>query len=178
MHEDSFKLGIVFAIAFVIIFILVRVIIKKEPEKKHYDEMQLQYRNKAYKIGFFSTWCLLFLAMVVEGLFGEFIKSYISQQMIYLIVVFVGFSIFAVYSIINDAFFRVNEKKRNYILLCSTALFVSVSGLVSCIKEKRFLMDGKMGMTNGGVQLVILCAFSVILISIIIKSTKERKAKA
>ena len=130
MLNHSFAALLSFTLIFCIIFLVTR----KKAGALHYDEMQLQIRGDAYKLGFSAVIVLLAVTGLLYDADGLNISNYMTTDMLLFVILYAGVTVFAVYSILNNAFFRVLENGNRYLLLC---VFLIVSNGASLFQSIR-----------------------------------------
>ena len=111
MLNHSFAALLSFTLIFCIIFLVTR----KKAGALHYDEMQLQIRGDAYKLGFSAVIVLLAVTGLLYDADGLNISNYMTTDMLLFVILYAGVTVFAVYSILNNAFFRVLENGNRYL---------------------------------------------------------------
>ena len=125
MKSTEYSLGFATGfIAVVVATVIIALIIKKITGKKaEYDERQLAIRGKAYKVGCLTYAILLAASVILHSNFElAVIPFYLEQTLILL----AGLGTFICFAIWNDAYFCVNQKKKQWtlaILLASAANF-------------------------------------------------------
>ena len=144
---------------------------RKNRKAAEYDEMQLKIRAAGYRIGFFTA---LFMQVILI-LLSEFGPLTVTTPgFAAFAALLVSVTVFAVYCILHDAFLAVRGKPGSY--LCIFSLVVLTESLVTV----RNLTDGKM-LENGrltfqgGTPAAMAAAFLVILITLIVKTVRNRK---
>ena len=108
--------------------------------------------------------------MLLSVAFEELLKfGYLWNAMS----MFVGLTIFAVYSILNDAFFSLKEKGDNYIFTCILVVVVNCIGISPSVQNITSIMD----LIGSYKFLNVLCilSFVIILITLVTKRNLDRK---
>lgn len=156
---------VVIAAAAVLVVFVVWACIRKEDRK--FDERQLQKRANAFRCGFFSMVGGNLLMMI---LFSWKTWTDRVDNMFTIIVVFMtAVVVFAVYSILNDAFFGNKENPKGYLGICLAVLFCnSMIVIRHFMQNGTLLQDGKVTMTPC-TNLVMVVVFLIIALSIIVK---------
>ena len=144
-------------------------------ESKQFDERQLLKRANAFRFGFF---CMLGGNAVLMILLTWRQWTDRVETLFTLIAVFMtAFLVFAVYCILNDAFFGNKENPKGYIGICFAVIFLQVMTVVSFWgKHKTLLDNGKVTMTPCGNALIGV-TFLIIAITIIVKLAINRKER-
>ena len=163
---NAYAIGMVLGVTMgILIVALILVAARKENAAVHkYDERQIAVQGKAYKYGFFTMavyYILLFTSM----------EAHIEIPCENSLLVFMGFGVgvvvFAAYSIMKDAYFRLDENKGMLIimftLLAILNLVAGIAKLVrgSAITEGRLTFIGASNLVCG-ILLVFLLAVIMI----------------
>lgn len=161
---------IIVIIVIIAIFFTVARFAAGQKAANQFDERQILARGKAYQCGFLSLCICLVMTMMAEGIFG-LDMSYVGASAC----LFVGLSVFAVYSIWHDAFFSMRQTPGYYLLLCLLIVFCNGVAPVSHYLEGESLS----GIVHSVVCLNIMCAlcFLVVGISIILKMLLQEKGE-
>ena len=125
MKSTEYSLGFATGfIAVVVATVIIALIIKKITGKKaEYDERQLAIRGKAYKVGCLTYAILLAASVILHSNFELAVMPFYLEQTLILLA---GLGTFICFAIWNDAYFCVNQKKKQWtlaILLASAANF-------------------------------------------------------
>lgn len=125
MKSTEYSLGFATGfIAVVVVTVIIALIIKKIIGKKaEYDERQLAIRGKAYKVGCLTYAILLAASVILHSNFELAVMPFYLEQTLILLA---GLGTFICFAIWNDAYFCVNQKKKQWtlaILLASAANF-------------------------------------------------------
>ena len=125
MKSTEYSLGFATGfIAVVVVTVIIALIIKKITGKKaEYDERQLAIRGKAYKVGCLTYAILLAASVILHSNFELAVMPFYLEQTLILLA---GLGTFICFAIWNDAYFCVNQKKKQWtlaILLASAANF-------------------------------------------------------
>ena len=165
MLNHSFAALVSFTLIFCIIFLVTR----KKAGALHYDEMQLQIRGDAYKLGFSAVIVLLAVTGLLYDADGLNISNYMTTDMLLFVILYAGVTVFAVYSILNNAFFRVLENGNRYLLLCVFLIVSNGASLFQSIRSGRFLEHGVLDFGAGGANLLCVICFLLISGAIVIR---------
>ena len=100
-------------IAVLFLIVIIRALRKAATNPTKYDERQILMRGKAYQIGFMTI-----LGLNVSFIFfSVFFDAMITYGYLWNCVsMIIGLTVFAVYSICNDAFFSLKEDVDSYII--------------------------------------------------------------
>ena len=125
MKSTEYSLGFATGfIAVVVVTVIIALIIKKITGKKaEYDERQLAIRGKAYKVGCMTYAILLAASVILHSNFELAVMPFYLEQTLILLA---GLGTFICFAIWNDAYFCVNQKKKQWtlaIMLASAANF-------------------------------------------------------
>ena len=154
-----------------IVGIIVMIAIKKSTKVNYsYDERQILIRGRAYKIGFTTMLVFAVFYMLLSIAQEDLLEyGYIWNA----ISLFGGLTIFAIYSIWNDAFFSLQQNPRRYLLLCLVVTLCNCMWVPEVVKGKITLMD----LVFSYKFINVLCALTFIIISItiVIKIYADRK---
>ena len=162
---------VIIGVAAVLVVFIVWACIRKED--RQFDERQLQKRANAFRCGFFSLvgGNLLMMLLFSWKTWTDHVDSIFTIIVVFMVAVVV----FAVYSIFNDAFFGNKENPKGYLGICLAVLFAnSMIAVKQWQRQGTFLKDGKVTMTPCG-NLVMICVFLIISLSIIIKMILNRR---
>lgn len=146
-------------------------------EKKQYDERQEVIRGKACKYALCTTaicGCVYFIITYVTG------KSFASDGVSALIMVFIGGSVASVYSIFNDSFFGLTERAgtgRYRQFMITSAIFVVCDGYlgIRTIADHELIREGLL--TAKCLYPLLALYFLIILVSIGLKKYIDSRAE-
>lgn len=140
-----------------------------------YDERQVAARGKCYQTAFFT----LFVANVIMALLAVIFDGYaiLEGPIPYLILFFLGATVFILAAIKNDAYFRPGESSKGL-----TFLFGAL-GILNLIGGIRHIVDGSIldeaGRLDTGCMNLTAGLFLVITAAaILIKKAADKKADA
>lgn len=165
MLRNSFIALLSFGLIFLVLFLTSG----RNARTLHYDEMQLKIRGDAYKFGFYTVVLLLALTGLLYVTDDTNTLKFITTDMQLFLILYVGVTVFVVYSISKNAFFRVLEKGTRYLLLCAFLIASNGISLMQCIQSGRFLKNGILELSNGGVNVLNLICFMMISGAILIQ---------
>ena len=168
---NAIPLIIVFAACFVLIWLIVRM--RRDGQNNHYDEMQLAIRAKGYKMGFFVMLVGLFFVIFLMECTDVF-QRMINPSFALGIVGFAGIVTFAVYCILNDAFYSIGQNRRTYIILCLIVILSNGIGMTGSIMEWTTSGEKTLSFDNSS-SLLCCISFLIILIALLAKEKLDSK---
>ena len=132
-----------------------------------FDERQELIRGRGYKYAFFA----LLVYLVAYGVIGYTWFAPLAGAFLGLVI---GVGVYACYTIWQDAYFALNEKRRMYILLDALIFVINAAAGVSNVLEGRVMENG---VVTGGGSLNLMCAvlFLVIMVMLLIKEIASRR---
>ena len=168
-----------FAIGFfasIITATVVYVVIKKAMGGKclkgtEFDERQEQARGRAYKYGFFT---LLFAILGLMILFEFKISLPVSNTLALFAAAMISIDVNAVYSIMNDAYFGLETKRRAYLALIVLVVAANIAGAVFSLGEVDFAAKEIIDLSHGA-NMCVAIGFIPILIALAAAQMSERR---
>lgn len=168
-----------FAVGVVVVAVIYAIMAKTRKKAgkpaADYDERQVAARGKCYKTAFFT----LFGANVIMSLLAVIFDGYaiLEGPMPYLLLIFLGATVFVTAAIKNDAYFRPGESSKGL-----TFIFVAL-GILNLIGGIRHIVDGSMldeaGRMDTGCMNLIAGLFLVITAAaLLLKKAADKKAEA
>ena len=139
-----------------------------------FDERQQLLRGKAFQAGFFTMMIFSFLYWVLVRLVLE--RPLMEDGLSALVSVMVGVGVFGFYCILHDAFFTVQNKPRNYIILFAATTLCQIPAAINNIQNGRVVENGVL--TFGVIPIVCAVLFLGILTAIVCKMIAMRKEDA
>jgi hypothetical protein len=139
-----------------------------------FDERQQLLRGKAFQAGFFTMLILSFLYWALVRLVLE--RPLMEDGLSALICALVGVGVFGFYCILHDAFFTVQNKPKNYIILFTATTLCQIPSAINNIQEGRVVENGVL--TFGVIPIVCAVLFLGILTAIVCKMLAMRKEDA
>lgn len=164
-------------LSFVLVFGVIFLFARKNAGAFHYDEMQLKIRGDAYKLGFSAMIMLLSVMGLLYSADGRNFSEYMTTDMLLFLILYAGVTVFAVYSILNNAFFRVLENGNRYLLLCAFIVVSNAVSLIQSIHNGRFLKHGVLDFGDGGANILSLICFLLISGAIMIRKADRNEEK-
>ncbi len=107
--------------------------------KTEYDERQIAARGEGFKIGFYSY--MIGIALMVVLTIGE-VQLPMELPVQFFVLMFVGAIPMCVYSIWNNAYWGLNNKKRNYIIVFAVAAVINIAAAVMSWIDGKMIVDG------------------------------------
>ena len=150
-----------------LIYLLVAQFTKKEKlGNNDFDERQELVRGKAYKYGFFT---MIIMTLFVMAAIEFNISLPVTASLAMFIALLISIDVYAVYSIINDAYFGVGTNKMRYciffIIIMAVNLFAGISNLNSMAETGKNMVLG----FSDGSNLCIALAFLPLLVIMLVK---------
>ena len=139
-----------------------------------FDERQQLMRGKAFQAGFFTMLIFSFLYWVLVTLVLH--RPLMEDGLSALICGLVGVGVFGIDCVIHDAFFTVQNKPKNYIILFTATTICQIPSAINNIREGRVVEDGVL--TFGVIPIVCAVLFLGILTAIVCKMLAMRKEDA
>ena len=129
-----------------------------------YDERQLLVRGNAYRYAFYTAIILMGIWMII----AEFISDLpVTTGLALFIIILVSIDVYAVYSILNDAYFGVKYDKRRYFGFFLIIIAINLIGGISNIVNRDISIPfGLMECAN----IAITVAFLPLVILLAIKT--------
>lgn len=107
--------------------------------KTEYDERQIAVRGEGYKIGFY-TYMIGTAVMVVLHISEVNVPMVLAAQ--FFVLMFVGAIPMCVYSIWNNAYWGLNNKKKNYMIFFAVAAIINIAAAVMSWIDGEMIVDG------------------------------------
>ena len=139
-----------------------------------FDERQQLMRGKAFQAGFFTMLIFSFLYWVLVTLVLQ--RPLMEDGLSALICVLVGVGVFGFDCILHDAFFTVQNKPKNYIILFIATTICQIPSAINNIQKGRIVENGVL--TFGVIPIVCAVLFLGILTAIVCKMIAMRKEDA
>ena len=156
-----------------LIYLLVAQFTKKEKlNNNDFDERQELIRGKAYKYGFFT---MIIMTLFVMAAIEFNISLPVTASLAMFIALLISIDVYAVYSIINDAYFGIGTNKMRYciffVIIIALNLVGGASNLNNLAKSGEKIVLGFSDAAN----LCVALAFLPILVIMIVKILEEKK---
>ncbi len=156
----------------VVAVIAVLALTKQKRQTSGYDEMQLKIRARGYKIGFFTALILL----AVTSMLSETgtLLTLVTPGFSAFAVLIVSVVVFAVYCIVHDAFVAICGNARSFLIIAAMVVLINGISAVRHITLGTLLEEGRLGF-SGGTNILMCLGFLTILITLIVKTLRNRK---
>ena len=154
-----------------IIMIAAWVVSRKRGCTRQYDEMQLKIRARGYQAGFFTA---LFLMLVLLLLLESNLLTVVTPGFAAFVALIASVTVFAVYCILNGAFLELHGNAKSYIVIYSVIVILDGFNTVRSIIRGELLEDGRLTFCSG-TSAVVFVAFLVILMTLHVKTARDRK---
>lgn len=154
--------------------VLVVLIGRRFNPENEFDERQVAARGKAYRYAFFSTIWGAFLYAIITAIVTE--KPIAQEGVIPALIALLGFGVFAVVSIINDAFLALNKKPASFFIIFALAAVSNGFAAVMSIIDGRMLENGLLAFP--AMQLGCAVLFTTVMIVLGVKLIKNKKPEA
>lgn len=169
--ETSFLIGVVAGLITVgVIFKLARKFTGADVfSKDNFDERQLLVRGNAYRYAYYTALVLIAAWMIVS----EVITTLpVTPGLALLIIMMISIDVYAVYSILNDAYFGINYDKRRYFIFFLVVVAMNLfGGVVNILGDEVTAPYGLLECAN----LVVAVSFIPLLVLMGIKSGKDKE---
>ena len=153
-----------------LVLLIVTVSRNENAAAKKYDERQIAEQGKAYKYGFFTLFAFFFITMIL----GDVLAQYAEMGLVIFIDLMIGSSVMITYSIMHDAYFRMDESRRFFIIFFAfMAVFNIGIGIVHIIRDEIF-ENGVLDMTA---NMNLICGIFIlyVMIVLLIKKLRDRE---
>ena len=157
-------------IALLFLVLIVKGLKKAKTNPSKYDERQIMMRGRAYQIGF-MTILVLSASYIFFSLFVEELITY--GYLWNCVSMIIGITVFAVYSIWNDAFFSLKEDVDSYIIQTCFIIFVNCIGISPIVQEINSI--GDLLLSYRLCNVLITLSFTIVLVTLLLKKHIDRK---
>lgn len=155
----------------VICFLFGRKFYTDGSRKPKFDERQELVRGRGYKYAFFTLLVYHLLYALLKTGFGWTVLDEMTGMFIGL---YLSIGVYACYAIRHDAYFALNEKRWNYILLFAViAVINAVLGIAKILRDE-FVVDGVISYTSS-MNLLLAVLFLAILAALLVKEIASRR---
>ena len=136
-----------------------------------YDEMQLKIRAKGYQIGFYTALILMLVLVLLSEL--NWLTFMTAGFAVYTALI-ISVTVFAVYCILHNAFLAIHGNANRYFLLFGIITLLQGISAVRYMRAGEMVEGGKLTFGGGAPALMCIC-FLAILITLIVKTVRNRK---
>lgn len=164
---NYFALGIGVGILVGILLLVIRTGAKRQ--KCEYDERQLAARQHATQTAFYVTLAALLLASLPE-LFGI---RWCEAPLDKFLCAFLGLGVFVVIAIREDAYFGLQDRRRNMVILFAIVALCQLAGSINAILNGEVLVDGIL--TTRTLQPATALLFIVVVIALLVKEKQNTR---
>ena len=148
----------------------------KTGAKQIYDERQKILKGTAYKIAFFVTAAVLAACAVFDGVIGSFYQEFPSAVLM-LFAIFSGFTVFSVYCIFKDAFFKIGQNRKGYMLSGFLVMVANILGIISRSGMERTDIEQRLLFADA-LNFFAALFMGIIIVSLMIKEAMSKKETA
>ena len=173
MNNTAYIMGVVVGVAVVIIIALVVYKVSGNPWKGYYDERQELIRGRGYKYACFTLLILMAVDMLIE-VTGFIDKLPVANEAIMFIFIITGVLVYAIYSIMHDAYLGIGQNGKSYTVMILFIVVVNLLAAVMSIRNDDVFEGGKFS-TGVCMQLVSVVAFAAVLIAMWARKAQIKK---
>ncbi|MGT2925273.1 hypothetical protein ACVR0O_08800 [Streptococcus caviae] len=139
---------------------------KRSKKTQEYDERQELLQNRAYR---YAAHDMIFTSAAAV-IWSEELMKVLNGELLALLIMLVGIVIYVSYAVLHDAYFPINKT----IGMASIGLFgtMSILELIVIIKN---LLNHTFSPENGGMSLLLLIAFAIIISVMLYKKHLDKK---
>ncbi|MGT2949059.1 hypothetical protein [Streptococcus devriesei] len=127
---------------------------KHSKKMQEYDERQELLQNRAYR---YAAHGMIFTSAAAV-IWSEELMKVLNGELLALLVMLVGTVIYVSYAVLHDAYFPMNKNSG----MASVGLF-SVIAIIELIVVVKNMLSHTFSAENGGLHLLLLVAFVIIL---------------
>ena len=174
--NNTYLLGLFFGIVTAIIAYLIVWMFfgGKHIKGNEFDERQYLVRGKAYRYGFFG---IIFALLPLMIAFEWNVRLPVTPGFAMFLAMLIGIDVYAVYSIMNDAYFGIDANKTK--LTVFFAIIILVNALCGWINLKDVLSQGIQVIDlHLGANAAVAAAFLPVVIAMVVKNAADSKEDA
>ena len=157
-------------IGLIISYFAIKFFNKDGKIRTEYDEMQENIRGKAYRIAFFTLIILLALLMVLN--IAE-IELPMTNSVLYFALILIGIAVQAGYSILQGAYFGLNNNKAKFWGVMIAVTIVNLLVGIRAIVAGEIFVDGKLQDPCINLLCALLFAMIAVLVAVPKKADEE-----
>jgi len=166
---SKLSIAYVSVIMFIIIVTGIAVFfIRRNTDKCKYDERQEIVRGRGFKYGFIA----MCIANTIAVLFTGSDPIMMSCEFASLLSMFVGLTIYMIYTVWNDAYISVNQNPKKYLIFCGIIGIVNLAQGILTLAENGFDLTTQLPM--GSINLLCGILFCIMLITVLLKTLVSR----
>jgi hypothetical protein len=169
MNAKSAGVLVGIVIGLIVSFFAIKFFNRDGKIRTEYDEMQEIIRGKAYRIAFFTLVIALAILLVLDIME---VALPMTNSVLYFGLIVIGIAVQAGYSILNGAYFGLNNNKAKFWGVMITVTVINLLVSIMAIVSGRMVVDGKL--QDPCINLLCAALFGVIAIfSVIPKKADE-----
>ncbi len=160
-------------LAVVVVTVIMLSTRKYRKEHSNYDEMQILYRARGYKIGFFTMMIILALEIFMEAV----LELRIAETSIYLFLpIMIGVTVYGCYNIIRGSFFSVGDDGMRYTLMIGVVAVCEIIGGLPYLIKGNIIKDGLIRFEGANSLLMGLCFLAMAITSAVMMFRSRKEA--
>ena len=148
----------------------------KKGSEQVYDERQKVLKGTAYKIAFIVTAATLGVCALFDGLIGSYYQDFPSAVLM-IFAIFSGFTVFSVYCIFKDAFFKIGQNRKGYMLSGFLIMVANILGIISRSGMERTDIEQRLLFADA-LNFFAALFMGIIIVSLMIKEAMSKKETA
>lgn len=174
--NNEYLLGLMIGIITAVIAYLIiwKLLGGKHIKGNYFDERQASVRGRAYRYGFFTT-IIALLPFIYT--FEAGISLPLTAGTAMFLAMLIGIDVYAVYSIMNDAYFGIDANKGRYTIFF--AVIAAVNAYSGWMNLREYTAEGSMLLDFAhSANALVALAFAPIVIAMIVKTISDKKEDA
>jgi len=168
--------GIIFGVflGLLLCILIFRICNSNKKIKSEYDERQEAIRGKSYKYGFYTT--IIYLGVLTIFYMTDFAIPFTISAVVFFGLI-LGISVMAIHSIINEAYWGINNNKKKYAIVFIVCAIINLASGISGIIDGTILQgfQGRMISLECGLMLLVVGIAVIIKDKISPKSSDEEE---
>ncbi len=141
MNAKSAGVLVGIVIGLIVSFFAIKFFNRDGKIRTEYDEMQEIIRGKAYRIAFFTLVIALAILLVLDIME---VALPMTNSVLYFGLIVIGIAVQAGYSILNGAYFGLNNNKAKFWGVMITVTVINLLVSIMAIVSGRMVVDGKL----------------------------------